>query len=127
MNVLECAQRRATKLEQGVEVISCEEQLRMSGLSGLETKRQKCDFIAPCSLLRRRSGEEVAEVFSLGFSDRISGKSSKMCQGRVRLDVRKHFFTGRVKHWKRLPREVVNVSRLSVIKRHLDNALNKML
>jgi len=32
-----------------------------------------------------------------------------------------------VKHWKRLPREVVDVPSLSAFKRHLDNALNTML
>jgi len=42
--------------------------------------------------------------------------------------IRKHFFTmGAVKHWNRLPREEVNAPSLSVLKRHLDNALNNML
>ena len=49
-------------------------------------------------------------------------------QGRSRLDIRNHFFPKRVvKHWHRLPREVVNAPSLSVFKRHLDNALNNAL
>jgi len=31
-----------------------------------------------------------------------------------------------VKHWNRLPREVVDAPRLSVFERHLDNALNML-
>ncbi|KFV45120.1 hypothetical protein N341_04781, partial [Tyto alba] len=53
---------------------------------------------------------------------------SELCQGRLTLDVRKYFFTKRVvKHWNRLPRELVDVPSLSALKKHLDNALNNML
>ncbi|KFQ70911.1 hypothetical protein N335_13571, partial [Phaethon lepturus] len=48
----------------------------------------------------------------------------KLCRGRFRLDIRKRFFTETVvKCWNRFPRKVVNAPRLSVLKRHLDNAL----
>lgn len=51
-----------------------------------------------------------------------------MCQERFKLDIRRHFFAERVVIlWNRIPREVVNASKLLVFKRHLDYALNNML
>jgi len=44
------------------------------------------------------------------------------------VDIGKSFFTERVvKHWNRLPREVLDAPSLLVLKWHLENALNNML
>ena len=112
----------------GLEGMSYEEQLRTLGLSSLEKRSLRGNLLALYSFLRRGSGEGGADLFSLVSSDRTCGNGSKLCQGRFRLDIRKHFFKERVvKHWNRLPREAVDVPRLSVFKRLLDNALNNML
>ncbi|KFR09360.1 hypothetical protein Y956_07879, partial [Nipponia nippon] len=52
----------------------------------------------------------------------------KLKEGRFRLDVRKKFFTQRVvRHWNRLPREVVDTPSLAVLKARLDGALTNLV
>ena len=127
VKVLECIERRATKLVKGLEGMSCEEQLRALGLTSLEERRLRGNLLALYSFLRRGSGEGGAELFSLGSSARTCGNSPKLHQGKFRLDIRKRFFTEKVvKHWNRLPREVVDAPSLSVFKRHLYNAHNML-
>ncbi|KFP09546.1 hypothetical protein Z169_08339, partial [Egretta garzetta] len=52
----------------------------------------------------------------------------KLDQGRFRLDIRKKYFTMRVvKHWNRLPREVVDAPSLEIFKARLDRALSNLI
>ncbi|KFP97461.1 hypothetical protein N329_04197, partial [Haliaeetus albicilla] len=52
----------------------------------------------------------------------------KLREGRFRLDLRKKFFPVRVvRHWNRLPREVVDAPFLEAFKARLDGALSNLV
>ncbi|KFQ83028.1 hypothetical protein N337_05613, partial [Phoenicopterus ruber ruber] len=52
----------------------------------------------------------------------------KLKEGRFRLDMRKKFFTMRmVKHWHRLPREVVHAPSLETFQVRLDGGLGNLI
>jgi len=59
-------------------------------------------------------------LFSQVTSDRMRGNGLKLHQGRIKLVIRKYFFTKMViKHWNRLPRALAESLSLDIFKRRV--------
>jgi len=78
--------------------------------------------------LKRAYEKAGGGLFTHTCSDRTKSNGFKLKEGRFRLGIRKKFFTMRVvRHWNRLPREVVDIHSLEVSTVRLNVALSYLV
>ncbi|KAK4818682.1 hypothetical protein QYF61_017903 [Mycteria americana] len=117
MEMLEQVQRRDMKIIRG---------LRELGFFSLEKKRLWGDLIAAFQYFKGAYKKDGDRLFSRACCDSTRGNGFKLKEGRQ--DTRKKFFTMRVvRHWNRLPREVVDAPSLETFKARLDRALSNLI
>ena len=103
-----------------------EEGLRELGLFSLEERRLQGDLNVAFQYLK--GTQEGEWIFTQSDSDRTRGNGYKLKEGKFRLDDRKKFFTQRVvRHWNRLPREIVDAPSPEAFKARLDGALRRLI
>uniref|UniRef100_A0A670ZMA9 Solute carrier family 12 member 3 n=1 Tax=Pseudonaja textilis TaxID=8673 RepID=A0A670ZMA9_PSETE len=97
----------------------CKVRVFISGqISNAEEHREEADMIAVFQYLRGCHKEEEVKLFS------------KAPEGRTRsnLELRRNFLRVRtINQWKNLPPEVVNATKLEVLKKKLDNHLSEVM
>ena len=133
--LLERVQRKAIRMMTGLECLvkdlenkSHEEWLRELGLFSLEKRRLRGDRMALYSYLKGHRSEGSAGLLSRVTSGSTRGNGLKLYQRRVSLYLRKNLFTEKVvRHWNRLPRELMESPSLDLFKKSVEITLQDMV
>jgi len=112
----------------GLEHLLYKERLRELGLLSLKKRRLWGDLVAAFQYLKGAYRKDGEKSFIKACCDRTRSNGFKLKEGRFRLDISKKFLTMRVvKHWNRLPREVVEAPSLVTFKARLARALSNLI
>ncbi|PKU33012.1 hypothetical protein llap_16684 [Limosa lapponica baueri] len=112
----------------GLEHVSYDDRLRQLGLFTLEKRRLVEDIIVAFQYLKGAYKKDGNKYFSRSYSNRTRGNDFKLQERRFGVDIQKKFFTMRVvKHWNRLPREVVDAPSLETFRARLDGTLSNLI
>ena len=126
IDVLEKVQRRATRMIEGCGEMDYERRLKHTGLTTLETRRERADLLEVYKILNGIEGLEEKDFF-IRDKGRGRGHDFKLFKKRVQLDIAKYSFGNRVcNSWNNLPHAVVAASSVNAFKSGLDNYLRNI-
>jgi len=118
----------ATAAIRGLKHLCCEERLGELGRFSLEKRRLRGDLTVAFQCLKGTYEKDGERLVSGACCDRTIGNGFKLKESRFRQDVRKKFFTVKVvKHWPRLPGEVVDAASLETFAARLDGAVSSLI
>ena len=113
---------------QGMEHSSYKDRLREVGLCSMEKRRLWGNRIEAFQYIKEGYEKEGDRLFSRVCCDRKRRNGFKLEEGRFKLDMKKKFFMiWVVRHWHRLPHEVVDAPSLESLKVRLDGALSNLI
>ena len=121
INILENAQRRATRQVQGLSDLTYEERLRNLNLPTLSYRRLRGDMIETYKILSKKYDPAVCEgLFELSTTT-TRGHDLKLSKPRANTNLKKYFFTHRViDTWNSLPNSVIKAPNTKVFESRLD-------
>jgi len=97
-------------------------------LFSLKKRRLRGDLRNSSKYLKDGCQEDGAKLFSVVPSNRTRGNGHKLKYRKFRLNMKKNFFTFRMREpWNRLPWEVVESPSLEIFKTHLHAVLCSLL
>lgn len=94
----------------------------------LEERRFQGDLILDFQYIKGVNKKHGDRLFSRACSNRTRTSGFKLKEGQFRLDIRKKsFMMWLVKPWNHLPREMVDVPSLEILKAKLDRTLSYLI
>ena len=117
---LERTQRRATKLVKNIKHKSYEERLFTLNLMSTLDRRDRGDMIMIYNIINDRV-EMDARFMKMNKESRTRGYNMKLTISRSKIEIRRNFFTNRIKkRWNGLSQEIINSKAIDAFKRAYD-------
>ena len=113
IDLLEKAQKRATRLIINDRGLTYGKRLTRLGLTTLETRRLRGDLIEVFQIFKGFDDVKPTDSFTMSITG-LRGHEFKLYKPQAHLEIRKNFFTVRViDEWNRLPEPLLHCGTLS--------------